>query len=140
MLEWRLTNKLPRLQLHIQTSCLYCRLRKKFRNPGSKMDLDNDEFPPELIETTSEAVEEEKLTKVPITVVTGRFGWPPASRGEADAGNTHRIPGRGEDYAAQLHPDGRAWQEDCRHNEWCCEPASLWGKPVANLAALSRIW
>ena len=36
------------------------------------MDFDDDELPPELVQTGNELDSEEKPVKVPITIVTGR--------------------------------------------------------------------
>lgn len=80
------------------------------------MDANDDDMPPELVEVGDQVTDEEKPVRVPITIVTGMGS---DSEVDADARPTDciRLSWSWEDHLAELHFNGRARQEDCRHHE-----------------------
>ncbi len=74
----------------------------------------DEEVPPELVEAET-SPQEEKLVKVPITIVTGKLV---AFTIHFSFSNTiSRLSWCWEDHALKLHINCPAWQEDCCHHE-----------------------
>lgn len=88
------------------------------------MDVDDQDAPPDLVETGGNVDEEETTVKVPITIVTGTWSSP-------RSGNTlgsictdgvisaDRVPRCWQNYTSELHIDSSTWQEGCCHHERC---------------------
>jgi hypothetical protein len=82
------------------------------------MDFDDD-APPDLVGADVEPGDEseEKPVKVPITIVTGESERVCILGRVRVLTDSRRLSWSGQDHVAQLHPDGRARQEDSRHHE-----------------------
>lgn len=77
------------------------------------MNLDED-LPPELVEAET-GPEEEKLIKVPITIVTGKSTL--CSIKNKNTYTICRLPWSRKNYLTQLHLNCPAWEENSSHNE-----------------------
>ena len=95
------------------------------------MELDEEDVPV-LIDTTGQDVApivsqtkplDPEKTKVPITIVTGKFFQLVQLR------SSHlpclRISWSWQDYSLELYPQGAAWEEDCRYTEWLVNNQSM---------------
>lgn len=96
--------------------------------------MDDDEAPPELVDVTAfpesldtkkekaEEKEEESgelLSRVPITLVTGRQApCQPALSSGTDTDTFPRISRGWQDNSIELHSHRETWQEDCCYYEW----------------------
>lgn len=75
----------------------------------------DDDAPPDLVETSVDTVDEERVVKVPITIVTGMYLRPMETGLLLTA--MGRVFGGWEDNTLELYPDSSTWQEDSCHNE-----------------------
>jgi hypothetical protein len=96
--------------------------------------MDDEDAPPELVDVTAfpesldnkeeKAGEREKetgelISRVPITLVTGRQAPCQAALSLTLTGICLRIPGSWQDNSIELHPYRETWQENCCYYEWC---------------------
>lgn len=88
------------------------------------MDFDDDEAPPALVDTSTEAgeasagdVTTSPETKVPITIVTGTYLRATLKMHVSDK---FRIFGGWKDDFDELHPYRATWKEDCGDFKWYC--------------------
>lgn len=86
--------------------------------------MDDDEIP-DLIDvhengdSSSPRIKvDQPLRKVPITIVTGRDSSLSSISPFKALTNRDRLPRRRQDNVAQLHFDGRTWEEDCGPFKW----------------------
>lgn len=75
----------------------------------------DDDVPPDLVETSVETADEEKVVKVPITIVTGMIYAGGITNFRLT--DMDRIPRSRQDDAFELYPDSSTWQEDRCHYE-----------------------
>ena len=89
------------------------------------MDLDLEEAPPELYDSAetdivndtslTNQIKDLKMTKVPITIVTGTHSLAVYCFQGPELIRSCRLLGRRKDYTLELYPKGRTWKEDCSH-------------------------
>lgn len=84
------------------------------------MDLD-DEAPPDLVEVSGAADEEQAKEvpfKVPITIVSGMPSFVVRATVTGRILTVlSRVPGGWQDDSVELHSDSSAWKESCCYNE-----------------------
>lgn len=96
--------------------------------------MDDDDAPPELVDVTAfpesqenkeeekeNQTEEEVVSRVPITLVTGRRA-PPWLFPDTPFANVSRISGSRKNNITELHSHRETRQENCCDHEWCVLP------------------
>jgi hypothetical protein len=79
--------------------------------------MDDQDLPPDLVQAPMTQDDgEEQIAKVPITIVTGSSAISPHVHHRLLT-KSYRISGCRQNNAAELYPDGRAWQENSCYYE-----------------------